>query len=147
MGFPSAPLRRKGSCERQSCQQATVSTCCSRPRTSWQHFSSTGATKRDLVPQQPREQCTVTVRRTGPGLGLTEAAPSQREIPLMKRSKQQLPSQMTQQGQHVVLVGKISMPQTPLALMGDGEGWFPGHPHTLEPAAVSGFHRIHWLGR
>lgn len=46
-----------------------------------------------------------------------------------------------------VLVGRISMPQTHLALMGDGEVWFPGHLHTPEPAVVSGFHRFLWLGR
>lgn len=39
------------------------------------------------------------------------------------------------------------MLQTHFALMGDGEVWFPGHPHTLEPDVVLGFHRLHWLGR
>lgn len=31
--------------------------------------------------------------------------------------------------------------------MGDGKVWFPGHPCTPEPAEVSHFHGLQWLGR
>lgn len=142
MCFPSALLRRKGSCERQSCQQLLLQA--QEELAAFQlHWSNEERPLPTAAKGTVHSDSVENRVWTEPHRGSPRSEENTTDE--VKQATAPYPDDITRAAH--VLVGRISMPQTPLALMGDGEVWFPGHPHTPEPAAVSGFHRLHWLGR
>lgn len=142
MCFPSALLRRKGSCERQSCQQLLLQA--QEELAEFQlHWSNEERPLPTAAKGTVHSDSVENRVWTEPHRGSPRSEENTTDE--VKQATAPYPDDITRAAH--VLVGRISMPQTPLALMGDGEVWFPGHPHSPEPAAVSGFHRLHWLGR
>lgn len=149
MDFLFALLRRKGSGERQRAG--------SNPLSATSAPGSGGAGSISAPLEQGRETSVPTVAKgmvhsdsvengvwTEPHTGRLKSG-GNATLMEVKRATAHYPDDITRAAH--VFAGSRSMPHVHLAPMGDGEVWFPGHPCTAEPAEVSGFHGLQWLGR
>lgn len=144
MGFPSALLRRRAPVKDRAASKA-LSAPAAPGQDKLAAFQLHWSNKERPVPSAAKGTGHSDSVETG--AGSRRGSPRSEGNPTDEEKQAAAPyTDDTTRAAHV-LAGKISMPQTRLALMGDGEVWFSGHPHTLEPAVVSGFHRLHWLGR